>query len=125
MILLEATDDGTDPGPRTGYASVSGSFMHCGITMQSCYDHHNTYCGSSIFNISSLTAQVSIHVLDENDNRPAFLVDTYDLYQPENTPVGTTLVTVTARDPDLRENGTLSYRILDGDTNGRRDVDLC
>jgi hypothetical protein len=36
---------------------------------------------------------------------------------PENVPVGTTLITLLASDPDLQENGSLSYRITSGDTN--------
>ena len=61
--------------------------------------------------------QISVHVLDENDNDPELLEDTFERSRPENIPVGTTLITLSASDQDLQENGTLSYRILSGDTD--------
>ena len=60
--------------------------------------------------------QISVTVLDENDNAPQLVEDTYELTRPENIPVGTTLITLSAMDPDLGENSTLNYRILSGDT---------
>ena len=56
-------------------------------------------------------------VLDENDNAPQLVRDEFERTLPENIPVGTTLVTLLASDPDLQENGSLSYRIFSGDTD--------
>lgn len=56
-------------------------------------------------------------VLDENDNAPELVDPLFELTRPENIPVGTTLITLTATDPDFEENGTLSYSITSGDTD--------
>ena len=58
---------------------------------------------------------MSIEVLDENDNAPLLVEDIFQLTRPENIPVGTTLASLFASDPDLGENSTLSYRITSGD----------
>ena len=110
VIQLEAVDDGTDhdPMPQTGFASVS-------------YLHHILAFNYTTFSISAFTThnyvQISVHVLDENDNDPELLEDTFERSRPENIPAGTTLITLSASDQDLQENGTLSYRILSGDTD--------
>ncbi|XP_028272009.1 protocadherin alpha-8-like [Parambassis ranga] len=54
---------------------------------------------------------VSITVLDINDNRPSFSQDTYQIDIFENTPVGTTIATVTAVDPDEGTNGEIEYSL--------------
>ena len=61
--------------------------------------------------------QVTINVLDENDNAPKLVRDTFDVTLPENTPVGTTLISVVASDPDQDENGMISFTIISGDTD--------
>ncbi|XP_020498272.3 protocadherin alpha-3-like [Labrus bergylta] len=57
------------------------------------------------------TSNVSIIVLDSNDNRPIFSQDTYQLEINENTPVGTTVTRVNAIDPDEGANGEIEYRL--------------
>ena len=59
----------------------------------------------------SSTEVVHIIVLDENDNDPTFTQDTYDEVIGENALVGKIVTTVHANDPDLAENGTVSYSI--------------
>ncbi|CAI7993581.1 Protocadherin Fat 4 [Geodia barretti] len=81
VVQLQAVDDGTDPGPQTGHASVT------------------------------------INVLDENDNAPKLVRDTYDISLPENIPVSTTLISIVASDPDLDENGTISFSMQSGDSD--------
>ena len=56
-------------------------------------------------------------MLDENDNPPELVRDMFEMTVPENIPVGTTLVTLLASDPDLHENGSLTYSITSGDTD--------
>lgn len=55
--------------------------------------------------------------MDENDNDPELVRDRFEMTIPENVPIGTTLITLLASDPDLDENGTLTYRIISGDTD--------
>ncbi|XP_062281211.1 protocadherin-23-like [Scomber scombrus] len=65
---------------------------------------------------SSKTAQLS--VADINDNPPVFEEQSYSAYVTENNKPGSTLCSVTARDPDWRQNGTVNYSLLAGEVNG-------
>ncbi|XP_030879206.1 protocadherin gamma-A3-like [Leptonychotes weddellii] len=55
---------------------------------------------------------IQVVVLDANDNPPVFTQPEYQVSVPENLPVGTTLLTVNATDPDEGFNAQVSY-ILD------------
>nr|XP_046263000.1 protocadherin alpha-8-like [Scatophagus argus] len=57
------------------------------------------------------TLNVSITVLDINDNRPVFSQNTYQIEIYENIPVGTTLTRVNAVDPDEGTNGEIEYSL--------------
>ncbi|XP_053284251.1 protocadherin gamma-A12 isoform X9 [Pleuronectes platessa] len=65
---------------------------------------------------SSETVQLS--VADINDNPPVFEEQSYSAYVTENNKPGSTLCSVTARDPDWRQNGTVVYSLLPGEVNG-------
>ncbi|XP_026214171.2 protocadherin Fat 4-like [Anabas testudineus] len=68
------------------------------------------------------TLNVSIIVLDSNDNRPIFSQDTYQIEIYENSPVGTTVLRVTAVDPDEGTNGEIEYSL--SKTLGRKVYDI-
>ncbi|POI19286.1 hypothetical protein CIB84_016969, partial [Bambusicola thoracicus] len=55
------------------------------------------------------TARIRVAVLDANDNAPAFSQAVYAVRVPEDVPVGSTLLTVTATDPDDGTNGIVKY----------------
>ncbi|KAM9849744.1 protocadherin alpha-8-like [Aulostomus maculatus] len=57
------------------------------------------------------TLNVSVIVLDINDNRPVFSQDTYQIEVQENLPVGTTVIRVNAVDPDEGANGEIEYSL--------------
>ncbi|XP_033948116.1 protocadherin beta-15-like [Pseudochaenichthys georgianus] len=65
---------------------------------------------------SSKTVQLS--VADINDNPPVFEEPSYSAHVTENNKPGSTLCSVTARDPDWRQNGTVIYSLLPGEVNG-------
>ncbi|XP_069387729.1 protocadherin gamma-A11-like isoform X23 [Paralichthys olivaceus] len=65
---------------------------------------------------SSKTVQLS--VADINDNPPVFEEQSYSAYVTENNKPGSTLCSVTAQDPDWRQNGTVVYSLLAGEVNG-------
>ncbi|XP_030595512.1 cadherin-23-like [Archocentrus centrarchus] len=65
---------------------------------------------------SSKTVQLS--VADINDNPPVFEEQSYSAYVSENNKPGSTLCSVTARDPDWRQNGTVIYSLIPGEVNG-------
>uniref|UniRef100_A0A673UPZ3 Cadherin domain-containing protein n=1 Tax=Suricata suricatta TaxID=37032 RepID=A0A673UPZ3_SURSU len=55
------------------------------------------------------TSQVLIVVLDINDNAPEFAKLLYEVQVPENSPVGSLVITVSATDLDTGTYGELSY----------------
>ncbi|XP_006866301.1 PREDICTED: protocadherin beta-15-like [Chrysochloris asiatica] len=58
------------------------------------------------------TAQIHIVVLDVNDNAPEFSQKLYDIQVPENSPIGSLIVKVSARDLDTGINGEISYSLF-------------
>ncbi|XP_036846212.1 protocadherin beta-16 isoform X21 [Oncorhynchus mykiss] len=67
-----------------------------------------------------LSSSKTIHlsVSDVNDNPPAFEEQSYRAYVTENNKPGSSMCSVTARDPDWRQNGTVVYSLLHSDVNG-------
>ncbi|XP_028315707.1 protocadherin gamma-A11-like isoform X22 [Gouania willdenowi] len=67
-----------------------------------------------------LSSSKSLHlsVADINDNPPVFEEESYSAYVSENNKAGSTLCSVTARDPDWRQNGTVIYSLLAAEVNG-------
>ncbi|XP_055799129.1 protocadherin gamma-A11-like isoform X29 [Salvelinus fontinalis] len=67
-----------------------------------------------------LSASKTIHlsVSDVNDNPPAFEEQSYSAYVTENNKPGSSMCSVTARDPDWRQNGTVVYSLLPSEING-------
>ncbi|XP_065591119.1 protocadherin gamma-A2-like [Cyrtonyx montezumae] len=57
------------------------------------------------------TARIRVVVLDANDNAPAFSQAVYTVRVPEDVPVGSTLLSVTATDPDEGIYGEVTYSI--------------
>uniref|UniRef100_A0A8B9PZA8 Protocadherin gamma-C3 n=1 Tax=Apteryx owenii TaxID=8824 RepID=A0A8B9PZA8_APTOW len=55
------------------------------------------------------TAQISVRVVDTNDNPPAFDRSTYTVSLLENAPLGTLVVKLNASDPDEGSNGDVIY----------------
>uniref|UniRef100_A0A8D3BU17 Cadherin domain-containing protein n=1 Tax=Scophthalmus maximus TaxID=52904 RepID=A0A8D3BU17_SCOMX len=66
----------------------------------------------------SSSKTVHLSVADINDNPPVFEEQSYSAYVSENNKPGSTLCSVTARDPDWRQNGTVIYSLLPGEVNG-------
>ncbi|XP_036933386.1 protocadherin gamma-A4-like isoform X22 [Acanthopagrus latus] len=66
----------------------------------------------------SSSKSVQLSVADINDNPPVFEDQSYSAYVSENNKPGSTLCSVTARDPDWRQNGTVIYSVLPGEVNG-------
>ena len=61
------------------------------------------------------TATIRIELLDVNDNGPTFDSPEVVGYVNENEPAGTSVMTLTATDPDLPPNGApFSYRLIGG-----------
>ncbi|XP_034149339.1 protocadherin gamma-A12-like [Esox lucius] len=67
-----------------------------------------------------LSSSKTIHlsVSDVNDNPPVFEEQSYSAYVTENNKPGSSMCSVTARDPDWRQNGTVVYSLLPSEVNG-------
>ncbi|XP_066594844.1 cadherin-87A [Prorops nasuta] len=67
----------------------------------------------------STRALVTVDILDVNDNAPAFPQESYTAVIPENAPTGTSVVNMTATDPDEGKGGVIYFDIIDeGEANG-------
>ncbi|XP_038157783.1 putative protocadherin beta-18 [Cyprinodon tularosa] len=66
----------------------------------------------------SSTKTVQLSVADINDNPPVFKKQAYSANINENNKPGSTLCSVSARDPDWRQNGTVIYSLLPAEVNG-------
>ncbi|XP_037403057.1 protocadherin beta-16-like isoform X28 [Pygocentrus nattereri] len=63
------------------------------------------------------TTTLNIQVADINDNPPVFEEQFYKAYVAENNKPGTSICSVTARDPDWRQNGTVLYSLVSSEVN--------
>ncbi|XP_038861666.1 protocadherin beta-16-like isoform X16 [Salvelinus namaycush] len=61
---------------------------------------------------------ITLIVSDMNDNPPVFEEQSYSAYVTENNKPGSSMCSVTARDPDWRQNGTVVYSLLPSEVNG-------
>ncbi|XP_038557569.1 protocadherin-17 isoform X2 [Micropterus salmoides] len=64
------------------------------------------------------TKSFTVKILDENDNVPRFSKSVYLLQIPENNIPGEYLGSVLAHDPDLGQNGTVYYSIVNSNVSG-------
>ncbi|XP_073342589.1 protocadherin alpha-8-like [Pagrus major] len=58
------------------------------------------------------TLNVSIIVLDSNDNRPIFSQEIYQVVINENAPIGTSVFRMNATDPDEGSNSEIEYSLV-------------
>ncbi|XP_069469085.1 protocadherin-19 isoform X2 [Ambystoma mexicanum] len=58
------------------------------------------------------TKSFTVRITDENDNHPHFSKPYYQVIVQENNTPGVHLLSVSARDPDLGSNGSVSYQIV-------------
>ncbi|XP_053423286.1 protocadherin beta-6 [Nycticebus coucang] len=61
------------------------------------------------------TSEIQIQVLDINDNAPEFTQEFYEVQVPENSPIGSLITTVSARDLDAGSFGEVSYALFQVD----------
>ncbi|XP_001377582.1 protocadherin beta-16-like [Monodelphis domestica] len=58
------------------------------------------------------TAQIRVLVVDINDNSPVFAQSQYEVQIPEDSPIDSLVVTVSATDLDTGSNGEISYLLI-------------
>uniref|UniRef100_A0A667X1A9 Protocadherin Fat 4 n=1 Tax=Myripristis murdjan TaxID=586833 RepID=A0A667X1A9_9TELE len=71
----------------------------------------------------SSTMDVTMIVLDVNDNTPSFSQNIYDIEIEENTLTGTDVIQVFASDADEGTNGQIRFSIAGGNTNSDFRID--
>ncbi|XP_032844379.2 protocadherin alpha-C1 isoform X5 [Tyto alba] len=59
-----------------------------------------------------------VQISDVNDNPPGFSADMFDVFVEENNPLGAFLYQVSASDPDMGENGRVSYMLRNSTVAG-------
>ncbi|XP_018592676.2 protocadherin alpha-3-like [Scleropages formosus] len=64
----------------------------------------------------SSTSVITIQISDVNDNIPRFPDSELHVFVPENSPVGTLIETVTAKDVDVNENAQVTYSLLENNS---------
>ena len=67
--------------------------------------------------------QVTINLLDENDNSPEFTKDVYSRVMVNSESAGTPVVVVSASDADAPPNNNKTFSIIGGDPNGMFTID--
>ena len=65
----------------------------------------------------SSSANVTIYILDSNDNSPVFANSSYTFSVPENRPAGTFVGSIKANDYDIGQNAELVYSLAEGNAN--------
>ncbi|XP_065131116.1 protocadherin gamma-A4-like isoform X14 [Paramisgurnus dabryanus] len=66
----------------------------------------------------SSTKNIHFTVADVNDNPPVFEKQNYRAHVQENNKPGASICSVSATDPDWRQNGTVVYSLLPSEVNG-------
>ncbi|XP_036380438.1 protocadherin beta-15-like [Megalops cyprinoides] len=61
---------------------------------------------------------LNLKIADINDNPPVFDEQSYKASVAENNKPGSSVITVKARDPDWRQNGTVFYSLLPSEVSG-------
>lgn len=70
----------------------------------------------------SSAVNVTVNILDNNDNKPLFVNTTYTMYVKENSPAQSLIGSVSATDADIGRNSELSYFLATGQENFTVDV---
>ena len=63
----------------------------------------------------STSVLIEINVEDENDNSPKFTESVYQVAISENATVASSIIRVSASDPDHGGNGDLVFNLMGGD----------
>lgn len=70
----------------------------------------------------SASTTITVSVLDLNDNSPTFSASSFNAEVPEDAPVGSLVLKLTALDPDYGHNGRTTFHLSNG-TQGAFHID--
>ena len=130
VVQVNATDEDSAENSRIFYNISSGdpngtfsiSAENGTIVLQKALDYETKKLYELHVEASdgtfSTRANVSIHVVDSNDNSPVFDPQSYQINISETFVVGEAVIQVNATDKDSGENKVLFYNITSGNPNG-------
>uniref|UniRef100_A0A9J8ADP7 FAT atypical cadherin 2 n=1 Tax=Cyprinus carpio carpio TaxID=630221 RepID=A0A9J8ADP7_CYPCA len=75
------------------------------------FEKHSHYEFDVIANDGEAFTRVVVDIIDENDNAPRFTLPSYQASLPENVPIGTSILAVSAIDVDKDNNGFVTYSV--------------
>ncbi|EFN71081.1 Protein dachsous [Camponotus floridanus] len=130
VTCLEVSEN-APPGTRVGYidadnppyliVSVEGTSVESDLTVNQATGEIRTKVQldretrpSYVLLALQQNVQITVKVLDENDNAPTFPVDHVDVEFPENSPRDVKRALPPAKDPDLEQYSTQRYEIVAG-----------
>ncbi|KAG8453995.1 hypothetical protein GDO86_000570 [Hymenochirus boettgeri] len=110
-IISYAFTENGNPGFRFAVDKYTGVITLIGSLD---YEESSQHClkiqaSDSVYNT---VAEVTVIVMDINDNPPFFIQDLYKVTVPELTALNTYIITVSAMDKDSEIYGPITYRIL-------------
>ncbi|KAM6924214.1 protocadherin Fat 2 [Xenentodon cancila] len=88
--------------PKTGIIVTAEKFD---------YERKNRYEFDVVANHGEAETHIVVEITDENDNSPQFTQTSYQATLDENTPVGSSVLKVSAFDSDKGKNGFVTYAI--------------
>lgn len=88
--------------PKTGIIITAGKFD---------YERKSRYEFDVVANHGEAETHIVVEITDENDNSPQFTQTSYQATLDENTPVGSSVLKVTASDSDKGKNAFVTYTI--------------
>lgn len=88
--------------PKTGIIVTTGTFD---------YEKKNRYEFDVMANHGEAETHIVVEITDENDNSPEFTKTSYQATLDENSPVGSSVLKVSATDKDKGKNGFVTYSI--------------
>ncbi|XP_032042137.1 protocadherin-23 [Aythya fuligula] len=123
VTQVSATDADSNPALQFGFTDDSSSGMkfaidqHTGVvTVVEPLDFEETAVYKLGITVSDSVhrteTELTVLVLDINDNPPVFTQDSYQVSFPELISVGATVLTISAVDRDSQHNGMISYKVL-------------
>lgn len=106
-------------GPEAPDIMVGNLVLRSSLDRERCSSYQLVILASDCGNppLSSSTT-VSIAVLDINDNAPTFTSLEYHVHVHENTPIGSHIASVSAKDRDVGSNAEITYVIISGNDMG-------
>ena len=128
ITKIAANDSDIGANARISYSLMSSSTFTIDsstgdITLASSLDyemsteHIITVTASNPDGLTSTAHDITILVIDENDNSPVFMMNPYTASVAENSSVGIPVITVQADDADSGILGEVEYSITSGNIN--------